>query len=214
MRRRVHVLASIAFLLAAVMSQTSWSAPSADPASALDPRYDHSLGSPTAPVTVVEFASVGCPHCAAWANTAFPSFKARFIDTGKVRFILREMITGDPSLAVAGFLVANCAPEDRFFPIIDAIFADQEALATGGGAALYKVAQTQSGMSVDAFSACLTDDKQLNALETQTDAVARAHGVDATPTFFVGGEKLEGDVTLDALGAAIARAESASSGHR
>jgi protein-disulfide isomerase len=163
------------------------------------------MGSSRAPVTVIEYASVGCPHCAAWANTVFPAFKARYIDTGEVRFVLREMLTGDPELAAAGFLLANCAPPDRYFEIVDAIFADQAGIARGGGAALLKIAEG-AGMTPAEFQACLTNGAALKALEDETDRDARDHGVNATPTFIVGDEKLDGEIGLDALGAAIARA--------
>ncbi len=175
------------------------------PASDLGAPIAHSLGSPKAPVTVIEYASVGCPHCAAWANTTFPQFKARYVDTGKARFELHEMLTGDVDLAVAGFLLADCAPTDKYFQIVDAIFADQVAIAQGGGEALFKVA-AGAGLTRTKFQACLTDETALRSLYERTDRDAREHGVDATPTFIIGDQKLSGDASLDSLGAAIARA--------
>ncbi|HWE99603.1 MAG TPA: thioredoxin domain-containing protein [Caulobacteraceae bacterium] len=163
------------------------------------------LGSPKAPVTVVEYASVGCPHCATWATKVFPAFKARYVDTGKVRFEFREMLTGDPQLAAAGFLVADCAPQDRYFQIVDDIFADQAGIARGGVDALFRVAE-RAGMTRPRFDACLSDAKALQALQTRTEADATAHHVDSTPTFLVGSQKLVGDVDLDTLTQAIARA--------
>jgi protein-disulfide isomerase len=166
----------------------------------------HVLGSPKAPVTVVEYASVGCPHCATWANTVFPAFRKAYIDTGKVRFEFHEMITGDTELAVAGFLVADCAPPDRYFQVVDAIFADQEGVARGGGVALLKLAEG-AGLTPAQFDACLTDPQALKALQARTDKDAAAHGVDATPTFFVDGARLQGEANLEGLAAAIARAQ-------
>jgi len=165
----------------------------------------HSLGSPKAPVTVIEYASVGCPHCAVWANAIFPKFKATYLDTGKARFELHEMLTGDVDLAVAGFLLADCAPGDRYFQIIDAIFADQTAIAQGGGEALFKVAQA-AGLTRAKFEACLTDETALRSLYERTDRDAREHGVEATPTFIIGDQKISGDISLETLGAAIGRA--------
>lgn len=172
------------------------------------PAPEHSLGSPTAPVTVIEYASVGCPHCATWANEVFPAFKKQWVDTGKVRFVFREMITGDAELAVAGFMVADCAPPDKYFQVVDNIFADQVGIAKGGGVALLKVAQA-AGMTPAQFDACLTNHEAIADLQTRTDKDAQDHGVQFTPTFFVNGEKLTGDATLKELGVAIESAERA-----
>src|ERR1700761_3247284 len=169
---------------------------------------EHALGSPTAAVTVVEYASVGCPHCAAWANEVFPAFKKQWIDTGKVRFVFHEMITGDAELAVAGFMVADCAPPDHYFQVVDDIFADQVGIAQGGGAALLKVAKAP-GMTPDQFDACLTNHQALADLQARTDKDAQDHGVQFTPTFFVNGHKLDGDPTLKDLDAAIQSAQRA-----
>ena len=164
-----------------------------------------SMGSARAPVTVVEYASVGCPHCATWERTVFPAFKKRFIDTGKVRFEFHEMLTGDPELAAAGFLVADCAPRDRFFQVVNGILDDQVAIANGGSEALFKVAQG-AGLTHDQFKACLTNEKALKDLETRTEADAKAHGVNSTPTFIIGSRTLVGDQSLEQLATAIAGA--------
>ena len=169
------------------------------------PAVEHSLGSPKAPVTVIEYASVGCPHCATWANAVFPAFKARYVDTGKARYVFREMLTGDPELAAAGFLLADCAPQDRYFQVVDAIFADQEGVVRGGAPALLKIAK-DAGLTGAQFEACLKDEGALKSLEDRTNRDAKRHGVQATPTFFIGGKKFTGDMDLGALGVAIARA--------
>lgn len=169
---------------------------------------EHALGSPKARVTVIEYASVGCPHCATWANDVFPAFKKQWIDTGKVRFVFHEMITGDSELAVAGFMVADCAPPDKYFQVVDGIFADQVGVARGGGAALLKLAQA-AGMTPAQFDACLTNHQAIADLQTRTDKDAQDHGVQFTPTFFVNGQKLDGDPTLKELSAAIESAERA-----
>src|SRR5665213_1004091 len=120
-RDRRKVLAAIALpLLASALIASGARAASRG----TDP--DMALGSLRAPVTVIEYASVGCPHCAVWARTVFPAFKKKYINTGKVRFVFREMLTGDPALAAAGFLVARCAAPAKYFQVVDAIFADQD----------------------------------------------------------------------------------------
>lgn len=171
----------------------------------------HILGDPKAPVTVIEYASVGCPHCADWARTVFPAFKKAYVDTGKVRFEFHEMLTGDAELAVAGFLVADCAPADRYFQVVDAIFDDQLGIVQGGGEALFKVAQA-AGLTSDQFRACLTDQAAIQTLQARTESDAQAHGVGSTPTFLIGDEKLVGGLTLEQLGTAIDRARHARRG--
>jgi protein-disulfide isomerase len=164
-----------------------------------------SLGNPNAPVTVIEYASVGCPHCAVWANDVFPEFRKKYIDTGKVRFVFREMLTGNPTLAAAGFLIARCAPPDRYFQVVDDVFAGQADLARDGIDALARIGE-HAGLNRARFDACLEDHAALQALEQRTDADAAARGVTGTPTFFVGGVRLDGEQNLEALDAAIARA--------
>jgi protein-disulfide isomerase len=164
-----------------------------------------SLGNPHAPVTVVEYASVGCPHCAKWANDVFPEFRSHYIDTGKVRFEFHEMLTGNPALAAAGFLLARCAGPKMYFQVVDDVFARQDEIGDKGVEVLKQIGE-HAGVSRDQFGACLQDREALDALQKRTQDDAQAHGVTGTPTFFVAGERLNGEQTLEALGAAIDRA--------
>src|ERR1700744_5268888 len=89
---------------------------------------DMSLGNPNAKVTVIEYASVACPHCARFNNDVFPAFKAKYIDTGKIHYVFREMLVGgdaEMQMAAAGFLMARCAGKDKYFSVVDAIFHGQ-----------------------------------------------------------------------------------------
>jgi protein-disulfide isomerase len=165
-----------------------------------------SLGSPKAPITVVEYASVGCPHCAVWATEVFPVFKQKYVDTGKVRFVLREMLTGNGTLAAAGFLTARCVAPDKYFQVVDGVYAGQETISREGIDALARIAE-QAGLTREKFDACLRDHEALKALEARTNDDAKAHGVTGTPTFFVGTQKLDGEQTLEDLDAAIAHAK-------
>src|SRR5262249_49739859 len=142
-------------------------------------RDDLYLGSARAPVTVIEYASLGCPHCAAWAIEVFPKFRARYIDTGKVRFGIREMLTGNPTLAAAGFLLARCAGPARYFQVVDAVFHGQEAMFESGGAhdPLLKIAK-DAGLSEERFDACLKDEAAIQALDAR-EKRAEADGVDS-----------------------------------
>jgi protein-disulfide isomerase len=187
--------------LAALASGAVAAAPASPPA-----RDDMSLGNPKAKVTVVEYASVGCPHCATWGINVFPEFKKAYIDTGKARFVYREMLTGNSTLAAAGFLTARCAGPTKYFQVVDGVYRAQAEIAqTGDGyAPLVKIAK-DAGLTEDQFNACLKDPAQIAALEAR-DKRAEADGVTGTPTFKVNGKTVEGEVSLEALGAAIARA--------
>jgi protein-disulfide isomerase len=166
---------------------------------------DMGLGNPRAPVTVIEYASVGCPHCAAWDATVFPTFKARYVDSGRVRFVVREMSTGSASVATAGFMLARCAGPSKYFQVVEGVYRHLEDMAKPGaspGDILLGVAKS-AGMSEDAVKACLTDQKGLDAFNARVDEHFRADKVDSTPTFFVNGRRLEGDPGLSELAAAI-----------
>jgi protein-disulfide isomerase len=159
---------------------------------------DIALGSSDAPVTIVEYASMTCTHCAAFYATTFPELKSKYIDTGKVRFILREFPL-DP-LAAAGFMVARCAGDDKRNAIVDLLFAQQknwvftdkpvEALAN-----LVK----QTGMSQTSFEACLKNQDLYNKIAKVHDQAAEKFGVNATPTFFINGKKQNGEMAPDTL---------------
>jgi len=163
-----------------------------------------SLGNPRAPVTVIEYASVGCPHCAVWANDVFPLFRKKYIDTGKVRFEFHEMLTGNPVLAAAGFLIARCVAPGKYFQVVDAVFAGQDEIGRDGMQVLGKIGE-QAGLTEAQVTTCLGDHDALTALSKRTSADAEAHGVTGTPTFIVGDQKLAGEQSLEALDAAIAR---------
>ncbi len=168
---------------------------------------DMALGARGAPVTVIEYASLGCPHCAVWAKEVFPAFKRKYIDTGKVRFVFREMLYGDPALAAAGFLTARCAGPARYFQVVDAVFQAQEKIAGEGGPAgtLQRIAK-DAGVSEARFTACLKDQAALTALQVRTEGYARQGKITGTPTFVVGARKLDGEQSLAQLDAAIAGA--------
>lgn len=176
----------------------------ADPPPAHEPD-DMAIGSPRAPVTVIEYASVGCPHCGVWNNTVFPAFKARYVDTGRVRFVVREMLTGVPAIATAGFMLARCAGPAKYFQVIDAIYHRQADMFQPGAAAgpiLEEIAKS-AGLDEAAFQACIDDQKGLDALNTRAQRHANDDQVDSTPIFFVGGQRYVGEQTLAQLATAI-----------
>ena len=162
------------------------------------------LGKVGAPVTVIEYASVACPHCATWDNENFEAFKFGYIDTGKVRFVFRELLTSDPQLAGAGFITARCAAPDKYFDVVHDIMRQQADIYKGRDlrGPLSAIAK-KVGLTEDAWMACLGNDAMIDALNTRSDRNAGLDGVDSTPTFVVNGVKLAGDNSLSALEAAI-----------
>ena len=158
---------------------------------------DKVLGPADAPVTVIEYASMSCPHCAFFDTTTFNDFRLKYIDSGKVRFIFREFPLNAPAYAAA--MVARCAPGDRFFDIVHAYFRSQSTwlAAPDLKAALLEVAK-RFGFTEQSFDACVSN----QALFTALDAVKNRgleFGVQATPTFFINGRKFEGALSLEEL---------------
>ena len=172
---------------------------------------DMSLGNPTAKVTVIEYASVACPVCADFNNNVFDAFKKKYIDTGKVHYVFREAMTGNPALAGSGFLLARCAGKDNYFKVTDAVFRSQEQVYEPNsenlkpGVAhdvLSRIAQ-EVGMNDDQLNKCLTDTKAITALNDRVSKFAQQDKIEATPTFIINGKQYVGDKSLAELDAAI-----------
>jgi protein-disulfide isomerase len=161
------------------------------------PEGDVVLGSDKAPVTIIEYASMTCPHCAHFSATTFPELKKRYIDTGKVRFIFREFPL-DP-LAAAGFMLARCAGKDKYMPIVETLFAKQEQWIVKDPVPKLEEIAKQFGFSKDSFKACLTNQKVLDGIEAVRDRAVKAFNVNSTPTFFVNGKRLVGDVSIEIM---------------
>lgn len=152
---------------------------------------DMAMGAPEgAKVTVVEYASVTCPHCAAWQEQVWPQFKAKYVDTNKVRYVFRELPTPPANVAVAGFMVARCAGEDKYFDVVHAIMESQEEWRAGVNPrdTLFRVGNG-AGLSNEQISACITDPENLKAADERARA-AMAAGVSGTPAFFVNGTQV------------------------
>jgi protein-disulfide isomerase len=168
---------------------------------------DMTLGSAKAPVTVVEYGSAACSHCAAWAKEVYPAFKAKYIDTGKVRYVFREAITDPPQLAAAGFMLARCAGKDKYFATLDGVFhAQEEVFRTGDIMAPLLAVAAKAGMTEPQFMACVTDEKGVDALNARVGKWEATANFRVTPTFDINGERYEGGQSLAQLDAAIAAA--------
>jgi protein-disulfide isomerase len=197
----IGLLAALSAPLAAALPANATVAPVAD---------DMSMGDPNAKVTVIEYGSASCTHCAHFNNDIFPAFKAKYIDTGKVRYVFREFLTEPVDLAAAVFLLARCAGKDKYFSVLDTFFhAQADVYKTGdAGPVLTRIAK-DNGMSEQQADACLGDKAATAALNARVQGYVNNDKISGTPTFFVDGQRLEGVQTLAQLDAAIAHAEAA-----
>jgi protein-disulfide isomerase len=161
------------------------------------PLPDQVQGPTDAPVTIIEYASMTCSHCAAFHNTTYPELKKRYIDTGKVRFILREFPL-DP-LAASAFMLARCAGEGKYYPVIDAFFHSQSQWAVQKPLEPMLAVARQAGFTKESFEACLTNQKMLDGIEWTRNRATEKFGVNSTPTFFINGKIVRGAMTIDEL---------------
>ena len=170
------------------------------------PLEDIVMGKPDAPVTIVEYASMTCPHCAQFHTAVLPQLKAKYIDNGEVRLILREFPLD--GIAVAAFMLARCAGPDRYYPIVAALFETQGTWAvpgTEGKDKLLLIAR-QAGFSKEKFDQCLADKNLFNKIVAVRQQANEKFHVDSTPSFFVNGKRMKGDHQLKDFDAALAEA--------
>jgi protein-disulfide isomerase len=166
------------------------------------PLGEHVEGRADAPVTLIEYASVTCTHCAHFYTQEFPTLKARYIDTGKVRFIFREFAR-DP-LDLAGFMLARCLGGDKFFPFVELLFQKQnEWVFVPQPLPPLTALAKQAGFTQDTFEACLGNQKIEDGIRSVRDRATEKLGVEVTPTFFINGRLLRGAPTMEELGKMI-----------
>jgi protein-disulfide isomerase len=208
LNRRELLLAGAAFTLigagatAAVLPLTSPARADDTTVSAADladagPNGDVWLGSDKAPVTIIEYASMTCPHCAHFEENTLPELKKRYIDTGKVRYTLRTFPLDQ--LAAAGFMIAICGGKDKYMPIVETLFAKQELWIVKDPVPPLEEIAKQFGFTDDQFKQCLANQKVLDNIQAVRDHAVQKLGVNSTPTFFVNGKKLIGDVSIDQM---------------
>ena len=166
---------------------------------------DRVLGKADAPITIVEYASLTCPHCAHFDVDVLPKLKEKWINTGKAKLVLRDFPLDEPALRAA--MVARCAPAERFYPLVDTFFAQQEqwVMSRDYRGALEKLAKL-GGMSDKEFKACISDKKLEDQVAQSRLTASQQLGVDATPTFFINGKKFEGAPTVEAFDQALSGA--------
>jgi protein-disulfide isomerase len=162
------------------------------------PLGDVALGPEGDKVNIVEYASLTCSHCAAFHKETWPELKKRYLDTGKVRFTLREFPL-DP-LATAGFMLARCDGNAKYYPISDLLFEQQRNwVFTDKPLDALRALMRQAGFSQEKFDACLRDQKLYDAVNAVKNRGVEQFNVDSTPTFFINGQRHAGNMSIDEL---------------
>ncbi|MCZ2158482.1 DsbA family protein [Bartonella sp. 220] len=158
---------------------------------------DRFEGEENAPVTIVEYASLTCSHCAHFYNDVLPKIRQKYIKTGKVKLIFRDYAF-DPR-ATAGFMLARCVPEDRYFPMIEVLFQKQQEWVWEKDALTpLKKIGLMAGFTDESFTACLKNQSILDEVNASFKR-GKELGVTATPTFFINGNKYEGAMSVESF---------------
>jgi len=158
------------------------------------PLPDLWLGDKAAPVTIIEYASTTCSHCATFHNTTFKELKTKYIDTGKVRFVLREFPLNNVDLAA--YMLARCSGDDKRYPVVDLLFAQQKAWMNDKPVASLSGLLRQTGLSQEKFEACLKDSALYDKMTKARDIATEKFAVNSTPTFFINGQRQVGALSM------------------
>ncbi len=197
--RRLPALAGCALALLSAVALAETAAPTPAVIQALGAEQalpDVVEGRADAPATIIEYASMTCSHCAAFHKDVWPALKAKYVDTGKAKFVLREFPL-DP-LAAGAFMLARCAGPDKRDAVVDRLFDHQADWAFTANPLFHLKEQlTAAGMSEADFEACLKNQALFDKVKAMRDNAAAKLGIDSTPTFFVDGRRLSGEHSLD-----------------
>ncbi|ARJ66843.1 protein-disulfide isomerase [Magnetospirillum sp. ME-1] len=178
----------------------------AQPAAAADLSYpiDQVLGKPDAPITVIEYASTTCPHCATFHKTTLPKFKSEWIETGKARLIYRDFPTGPRGLSVGASMIAHCAGPDRYFGLLALIMEQQEKWMSSANplVELKKLAKL-AGMGEDKVDDCLKRQDLANAINERAKDGNEKLGIESTPSLIINGKVIPGALPYDQLDKAL-----------
>ena len=161
------------------------------------PLGDQAQGAANAPVTIIEYASMTCPHCSHFHETTYPEMKKKYIDTGKIRFIFREFPLD--TLAMAGSMLARCAGKEKFFPLLETLFAQQKEWVTQKPMQPLLAIARQAGFTQQSFEECLANQQVQNGIEEGRQRAVQRLNVQSTPTFFINGKLFRGTLTMQEL---------------
>jgi protein-disulfide isomerase len=161
------------------------------------PLPDLVLGKADAPITIIEYASMTCPHCATFHKTTYPALKTKYIDTGKVRFIFREFPLDE--LAVAASMLARCAGGEKALALIDVLFASQDKWAVRQPIPVLTQIAKQAGFTQKSFEECLSNQKLHDDILAMRERGSKDYKVESTPTLFVNGKMQKGGASLEDL---------------
>jgi protein-disulfide isomerase len=156
---------------------------------------DRVLGKPDAPITIIEYASLTCPHCAAFNKDILPELKTRYVDTGKAKLIYRDYPLDQWALKAA--MLARCAPADKYFSFIDVLFQNQVTWATAKDqlAALERIGRL-GGISAEQFNTCMQNRALEDAVLAESLRGQKEFDVQSTPTIIVNGKKVDNPLTF------------------
>jgi protein-disulfide isomerase len=203
-RRQMMINGAATAALLAVASVTVLSVP----AESGEPLFadDYILGDAEAPVTIIEYSSLTCPHCAKFHQDTLPEVKENWVDTGKARLVYRHFPLD--GLALRGAMVSNCIDGERHFTFLDALFHGQKlwAQASDPVKALSQVAAL-AGLNGERFDACIADESQANAILERRKHGEATYDIGSTPTFIVNGRKVEGALGYEAFNKILEEAE-------
>lgn len=167
------------------------------------------IGKADAPITMVEYASVACPVCAQWNNEVLPKFKEKYVDSGQVKLVSREMNAHNPTFSTAGFLLARCAGKEKYFDVVDDIYRQQQDIEQSGdfNGGLERIAK-ENGVSAAQMRQCVTDPAAIAAQNERVAKHAMQDNINSTPTFMINGEVVAtGFIGMNELDTIIAAAK-------
>ena len=205
-RREFVVSATALIAAAALLGSMPFAAADTTPEELMrpGPLPDIVLGKADAPVTVVEYASLTCPHCAAFSKGTFPALKTKYIDTGKVRFVFREFPLDE--LAAAAAMMARCIDKEngeKAMAVIEVLFNSQDKWAVRNPIPPLQQIGKQAGLSQQAFDDCLKDQTLYNNVLAMRERASKEYKVESTPTLFVNGKMIKGGASIEELEKAI-----------
>jgi len=167
----------------------------AAPAAAAEPSFpiDQVLGRPDAPVTILDYSSTTCGHCAAFHATTFPKIKAEWIDTGKAKLVFRDFPTAPADLSLGASMIVHCAGPDLYFRLLGLLFEQQDRwMGAANPLDAIKKLTKLAGMGETKVDACLTREDLAQAIEARAKDAHDRFGIDGTPSFVINGKVLSG----------------------